>query len=71
MSEELKKKISEFNTKELKVELKKRGFKVQKKTKRVKEEYSRYGSRMVDTCHMGYECGVSGMTCNATSCPHT
>tara|TARA_R110000772_G_scaffold95789_1_gene194132 strand:- start:4998 stop:5216 length:219 start_codon:yes stop_codon:yes gene_type:complete len=72
MSEESKKSIPDYNTKGFRKELKESGWKPQeKKVKKSKKEYSKYGVPMSETCHMGYECGISGLTCNASSCPHT
>jgi hypothetical protein len=35
------------------------------------EASSMYGTRMSQTCHKGYECGLSGLGCKNPSCPHT
>ncbi len=38
---------------------------------KLKEELSMYGVPMHRTCHKGKECGISGLSCQSPSCPHT
>ena len=42
-----------------------------KKIRAKKEALSMYGVPMSQTCHKGYECGISGLSCQSNSCPHT